>query len=179
VFALATVFALPGVVVHELGHYLLCRLCGARVQEVVFFRPDEPGGHVVHTVPKRLAQHAVIVVGPLLLNSTLAFLLFRAAVTGADPAEAELLRGLPWPSLQVLLALALGLSIGLQAIPSHADARSLWNVTLDRLRHGHLLAVLAVPGAAGLILVNALRRFWIDWLYVGALAGLAIWFPVP
>jgi len=174
-----TLFVLPGVVVHEIGHYLLCRVCGARVQEVVFFRADGAGGYVVHSVPRWLAQHAVIVLGPLLLNSAVAFLLFRSVVAGADAAETQMLQGFPLASLQVLVALILGASIGLQAIPSYADARSLWNVTLDRLRHGQILAILAVPGAAALVLVNALRRFWIDWLYVGALIGLAVRFPAP
>jgi hypothetical protein len=75
------------------------------------------------------------------------------------------------------LATLLGISIGLQAIPSMADASSLWAVTVDRLRHGQVLAILAVPAALALILVNHLRRFWIDWLYVVALAALAVFFP--
>jgi len=177
VLTASAMFLLPGVVIHELGHYLLCRLCGTRVQEVVFFDPVGPSGHVVHAVPRHLVQHAVIVGGPLVLNTALAFLLFRAAVTSAPPAFDNLLALMPLAAFQVLVLVTLGLSIALQAIPSLADATSLWQVAIDRLGAGQLLAVLAIPLAGGLILVNHLRRFWIDWIFALALAGLALWFP--
>lgn len=171
-------FAVPGIVIHELGHYLLCRLCGANVREVVFFQRDGPSGYVVHTVPKRLTQHAIIVVGPLLLNSTLGFLLFRAASAELPLALDDLSVLLPLRAIEVALSAILGTSIALHAIPSYADAQSLWRETLDRLGRGQLLAVLAAPLAAGLVLTNHLRRYWIDWFYALALAGVAAWFPV-
>ncbi len=174
---ITSLFALPGIVIHELGHYLLCRLVGARVQEVVFFDAAGPSGYVVHSVPHRLRQHLVIVAGPLILNSTVGFLLFRAVATTAPGAELALARGLPLAAVQALLAGLLGASIALQAIPSRADASSLWNVSLDRLQEGNLLALGALPFALLLIALNHLRRFWIDWLYLLALAGLAVWLP--
>ncbi len=167
--------ALPGVVIHELGHYLFCQMVGTRVQEVVFFQHDA-SGYVIHTVPKKLRQHAVIVCGPLIVNSILAFLLFRAVASGADGAMVDLQVGDLLSTAQLALATFLGVSIALQAIPSPADASSLWNVAHDRLQHGHLLALLAIPFAAALIGVNQLRRFWIDWLYLIGLAILAIRF---
>ena len=175
---IGTFFALPGIVIHELGHYLLCRLVGAKVQEVVFFDAVGPSGYVVHSVPRKLRQHVVIVAGPLLLNSALGFLLFRAVASTASDAEIDLSRGLPLRAAQLTVAALLGASIALQAIPSRADASSLWNVSLDRLQEGNLLAIGALPLAIFLIALNHLRRFWIDWLYLMALAGLAAWFPV-
>lgn len=172
-----TIFSLPGIVIHELGHYLLCRLVGAKVREVVFFEPAGPSGYVVHAVPRHLRQHLVIVAGPLLLNSTLSFLLFRAAAVTASDAAAELTQGMPLRALQVVVAALLGASIALQAIPSPADATSLWNVSLDHLQEGNLLAILILPFPVALMVVNHLRRFWFDWLYLIALAGLAVWFP--
>ena len=174
---LSVIFAMPGIVIHELGHYLLCRLCGAQVHEVVFFNPAGPCGYVVHSVPRRLAQHATIVTGPLILNSIIGFLLFRAAVTDVAPALSELQAGLPLRIVELVIASVLGASIALHAIPSRADASSLWEITLDRLGRGHLLAVLAAPVALVLIAANHLRRYWIDWVYAIALAALAVWFP--
>jgi hypothetical protein len=177
VLRLSVLFAMPGIVIHELGHYLLCRLCGAQVHEVVFFDPAGPSGYVVHSVPRRLGQHATIVAGPLLLNSVLGFLLFRAAVTDVGPALAELEAGLPVRIVELIVAGLLGASIALHAIPSRADASSLWEVTLDRIGRGHLLAILAAPIALILMVANHLRRYWIDWVYAIALAALAVWFP--
>jgi hypothetical protein len=173
----ASAFALPGVVIHELGHYLLCRLCGARVQEVVFFDPVGPSGYVVHSIPRRLVQHATIVVGPLLLNSVLGFLLFRAAAVpmasllDTDPRTSVL------DGVQSAILALLGASIALHALPSQADASSLWRVTLERVGQGQLLAVFAAPLALALMALNQLRRYWIDWVYAAALAALAVWLP--
>jgi len=176
--SIGAIFAMPGIVIHELGHYLLCRLVGAKVQDVMFFDAVGPSGYVVHSVPRKLRQHVVIVAGPLLLNSTLGFLLFRAVAATASSAETDLARGFPLRAAQAAVAAILGASISLQAIPSRADASSLWNVSLDRLQEGNLLAIGALPFAILLIALNYLRRFWIDWLYLVALAGLATWFPV-
>lgn len=172
---LSALIALPGIVVHELGHYLFCRLCGVEVREVVFFQLDGPGGYVVHAVPRRLLQHTVIVAGPLLVNSSLTYLLFRSATADGTIIAAGSSDDPITAALRIVLAVLLGASIGMQAIPSHADAASLWNVAVDHLRRGRLLATLAIPAAALLLLVNILRRFWIDWLYLGALA-VAAWF---
>ena len=169
--------ALPGVVIHELGHYLFCRLCRVPVSEVVFFEPEGPSGYVVHVVPKHLRQHLVIVCGPLILNTALAFLLFRAAATSVGRAQVDLGNGSALLAAQLLLAVIVGWSIGLQAIPSRADARSLWEVAIQRLRLGNLLATLAIPLAGGILVVNAMRRYWIDWLFVAALAVIALWLP--
>lgn len=173
----SALLALPGVVIHELGHYLLCRLCRVPVTEVVFFEPDGPSGYVVHVVPKRLRQHLAIVCGPLVLNTVLAFLLFRTVAASAARARVDLTHGSVLLAGQLLLAVVVGWSIGLQAIPSRADARSLWDVALQRLRLGNLLAVFAIPLAGGILIVNVLRRYWIDWLFVAALAAAAIWLP--
>lgn len=173
----SALLALPGVVIHELGHYLFCRLCRVPVTEVVFFEPDGPSGYVVHVVPKQLRQHLVIVCGPLILNTVLAFLLFRAAATSLGRARIDLGNGSLLLAGQLLLAVVVGWSIGLQAIPSRADARSLWEVALQRLRLGNLLAIFAIPLAGAILIVNVLRRYWIDWLFVAALAAVAVWLP--
>jgi hypothetical protein len=174
---LSVLFAMPGIVIHELGHYLLCRLCGAQVHEVVFFDGKGPSGYVIHSIPRHLAQHATIVGGPLLLNSVVGFLLFRAALADVGPAVADISLGLPTRAGELVIASVLGASIALHAIPSRADATSLWEVTLERIGRGNLFAMLAAPIALILLLANRLRRYWIDWVYAISLAALAIWLP--
>ena len=70
-------FELPGVVVHEFAHYFFCRLAGSKVHEVVFFSLGNPAGYVVHSVPRHIRQHALIVLGPFLVNTSIAYALFR------------------------------------------------------------------------------------------------------
>ena len=175
-------FFMPGVVIHELAHLLCCRFAGAAVHEVVFYRRGSPPGYVVHTVPRALRWHAAIVVGPLLVNSTLTFLAFHA-VRSAGPAllTARMIGGFPTATLDdvrravtVLVTIWLGASIGLQALPSRADTASLWATTIAHLRRGNLFAVGGVPIAGVLHLGNALRRFWFDWAYVVLVAWLAV-----
>ena len=174
---LGILFAMPGIIMHEVGHYLLCRLCGAQVHEAVFFDAKGPSGYVVHSVPRHLAQHATIVGGPLLLNSVVGFLLFRAALADLGPAVAGISYGLPIRAGELAIAGLLGASIALHAIPSRADATSLWEVTLDRIGRGNLLAMLAAPLVFLLLMANRLRRYWIDWVYALSLAALAVWLP--
>src|SRR5690554_2523043 len=125
--------AMPGIVIHELAHYWFCCLVGARVHQVVYFSFGNPAGYVVHSVPRRLREHFAIVVGPFLLNSSLAFLLF--VVAGAEIQRLFARSGLvtATPDAVVLVRIAvivwLGLAIALQALPSSTDAASLWDVT--------------------------------------------------
>ena len=51
-----------GVIVHELSHYIACKLTGTRVHEVVFF--EKTGGHVTHDKRNPLIT-TVIAMAPL------------------------------------------------------------------------------------------------------------------
>lgn len=166
---------LPGVVVHELAHYYFCRLAGAAVHEVVFFRLGDPAGYVSHAPPRRLSLHCLIVAGPLLVNSTLALGLFALAahqIRVLQPLDQPV--GLPgWLSLAV--PLWWGLVIALHALPSRGDIEGLWQVVGWHLQRRHLGAVLALPvtGVLGLLCLG--RQVWLHWVYAGALGGLAWW----
>ncbi|MBI4317810.1 MAG: DUF3267 domain-containing protein [Chloroflexi bacterium] len=164
--------SLPGVVFHELGHYVFCRLAGARVHEVVFFRFGNPAGYVVHTAPKHFREHFAIVVGPFLVNSAVGFALFWSVTSRWGKA-------LSVSDLQSLAlataALWLGTSVSLQAFPSKGDARSLWQVANRHLRHGNILAALGYPAVGTIFLVNLLRILRLDWIYTGALLVLSVW----
>ncbi|HUE76096.1 MAG TPA: hypothetical protein VMP10_04640 [Chloroflexota bacterium] len=172
----ARLLALPGIVVHELAHYYFCLLAGARVHEVVFFRFGHPAGYVVHSAPRRFTAHLLISVGPLLVNSLLALLLFTLArVTYLDVATSTLLEH-HWSELAHLAVVAwLGLSVALQALPSSGDATSLWQVTSWHLGRRHFLALAGVPVVGLIRLTNVLRAVFVDWIYAAVLAGLPWW----
>ena len=168
---LARLLLLPGIVLHELSHYYFCRLVGATVHEVCFFSFGYPAGYVIHTAPKRFRAHCVIVLGPLLINSTVAIALFCAAiVTFREIAPLDPIDWAPGV-LRIALALWLGLVAALQALPSSGDAVSLWQVAKWHLRQGNLVAAVAYPVALTIQLTNWLRQVWVDWLY----AGLLLW----
>ncbi len=165
-----SLFSLPGVVFHEFGHYLFCRLAGARVHKVVFFQFGNPAGYVVHTAPRRFREHFAIVAGPFLVNTVVSFMLYLAVTSrwgkAASLEDAQ--------SLALACAgLWLGASVALQSFPSKGDARSLWHVTNQHLRRGNVLAAVGYPAVLTIYLVNLLRLLRLDWLYAGALLLLA------
>ncbi len=170
-------FALPGIVFHELGHYLFCKIAGARVYRVVYFRFGNPAGYVIHATPRRFRDHFAIVVGPFILNSLTGFLLFSSVVgkwtrpvLASDVASGVQLQTL----VLAAIALWLGVSVSLQAFPSRGDARSLWQVTNRHIRHGNVLAIVGYPVVGMIYLVNMLRRLGLDWAYACALLALAV-----
>ena len=166
---LVRLLLLPGIVLHELSHYYFCRLVGATVHEVCFFSFGYPAGYVIHTAPKRFRAHCVIVLGPLLINSTVAVALFCAAiVTFQEIAPLDPIEWAPGV-LRIALALWLGLVAALQALPSSGDAVSLWQVAKWHWRTGNPAALVAYPIALTIQLTNWLRGFWIDWAYTGLL----------
>ncbi len=164
-------FELPGVVVHEFAHYFFCRLAGSKIHEVVFFSLGNPAGYVVHSVPRHIRQHALIVLGPFLINTSFAYALFRlqgetgfGAGIAAEPANL----------IRSLLALWLGVSIAIQAIPSRADIDSLQDVVKHKLARREYLAGLGLVLAVPFSLANVLRPIWIEWFFAAGLACLAL-----
>ena len=164
---------LPGVVVHEFAHYFFCRLAGSQVHEAVFFSLGNPAGYVVHSVPRHIRQHILIVLGPFLVNTSIAYTLFR--LQGETGFGTEILYE-PGALIQSLLAFWLAVSIAIQAIPSRADIDSLYEVVKYKLANREYLAGLGLVVAMPFSLANILRPIWIEWIYAAGLASLAL-FP--
>ena len=163
---------MPGVVFHELGHFVFCKLVGARVHKVVFFQFGHPAGYVIHSAPTRFVEHLAIVVGPFVVNSAVAFVLFRASSSGwaylshDGSANAGVL-------VAALLALWWGISISVQAFPSKGDARSLWKVATAHVRKGDLLAVVGYPVVVVIYAADILRSVRVDMAYAIVLLVVA------
>ena len=70
-------FELPGVVVHEFAHYFFCRLAGSKVHEVVSSAwAIRPATSFIRCRAIS-ASIALIVLGPFLVNTSIAYALFR------------------------------------------------------------------------------------------------------
>lgn len=158
-FYLYSLLTAPGVAVHELGHLFFCLLAGVKIYKVKLFQFDKKtAGFVTHEEPRYFFQAILISFGPLLLNTLLTLFLF-AKVT---PPYAEWHR---------LVYVWLGIAIGLHAIPSTGDAKSLLQTTNGRVLHNPLILI-GYPFILLLYILNLLKRIHFDFVYVAILFWL-------
>ncbi|MEI7621650.1 MAG: metalloprotease family protein [Candidatus Moraniibacteriota bacterium] len=141
----------PGIVAHEASHKFFCDWAGVRVWEVCYFRFGNPAGFVVHEAPRKFSQSFFISVGPLILGSLLAFLLFL------------LFKQHPQEPLGWVFAW-LGLSIASQCFPSTGDAKVLLGETWRHLFRSPL-ALLGLPAALLIWLAGKLNFFYFNYLF--------------
>jgi hypothetical protein len=158
----------PGVILHELGHQLACRLLGIPVLAVCYFRFGRTPGFVEHETPPRAWQSVAIALGPFALNSA------AALVVGASVAVPALLGVGDW--LDILL-LWLGLSFGTNAFPSMPDALAAHTAVLaptaarwERLL-GYPVALVMIVGAA--LALFGLSLAW-GWITISLVPGLVV-----
>jgi hypothetical protein len=161
------VLSFPGVIVHELGHLLFCRLRRIPVIDAKFFQLDTKAqGYVIHGPAPDYGSHLLVAAGPLILNTLLCLLICLPA---SLPFYVFDSRG-PF----TLFLLWLGVSIGMHAFPSTGDAASLWQATKAALKEGQPLAYLGLPLTGLIFIANILSFFWFDAIY-----GLAIGIGLP
>ncbi len=157
----------PGVIVHEAGHFLLCRWRGVAVLDACFFRFGNPAGYVVHEETERFADSFFIGMGPFFVNTALCLLFCLPAFIPVWELETgdPLSYGFYW----------LGISIGMHAFPSTHDLSNIWRLARPAMRAGNLFAILSFPLVAVLYAANFLRFFWIDLLYgIGVGVGIPL-----
>jgi hypothetical protein len=164
-----TVLTFPGVIVHEAGHLFFCRLFGLHVYDVCFFQFKNPAGYVVHENTDNFTAQFFVSMGPFFSNTLLCVVFCTAAF-------------LPVWELKIFDPLAyffywLGISIGMHAFPSTTDLTHLWAVAPGLAKKGNLLAILSLPLAGILVILNYGRVVWADLGYgilIGVLGPIAI-----
>ena len=75
-----SLISFPGVVFHELGHEIFCRISRVRVVKVCYFQFKNPPGYVIHNEPSKYHQAFFISVGPFIsgiIFSVIFFLLSK------------------------------------------------------------------------------------------------------
>jgi hypothetical protein len=165
---LISILTFPGVIVHEAGHMLFCRLRGVAVMDVCFFRVGNPAGYVIHERVEDFRSALLISVGPLVLNSAVCFVLCLPAFLPVYVYDVK-------DPLSCLL-IYLGVSIGMHAFPSTGDAKGLWTEARAAAQKGSLLAWASYPLVVLIYIANVLRFFWFDALYGLAIGvGLPMW----
>lgn len=161
---LIALLTFPGVIVHEIGHQLMCRLFRVAIFDVCYFRWGNPAGYVVHEPPRTQFQSVLIGIAPFLANTIIgAFIAFPAAIPvitfeSGSPLDYFLI----W----------LGVSITMHAFPSTGDAKTIW-AAVRSPGSGILTRVIATP-IVGLIYLGALGSFfWLDLAY-GVVVAVAL-----
>tara|TARA_Y100001968_G_scaffold332199_1_gene389477 strand:- start:1512 stop:2039 length:528 start_codon:yes stop_codon:yes gene_type:complete len=154
----------PGVVVHEFSHQIFCRLFNIEVHEVCYFRLGNPAGYVTHEPSKKWTHNVLIAAGPFFINSAIAALLAFPVVLKIDFNTV---------SFSGAILLWLAISIGMHAIPSTGDAKSMWNAVSGN-KAPFFAKVLVSPIIAVIYLLSLGSFFWLDLVY-----GLLIAFFAP
>jgi hypothetical protein len=156
---LIALLTFPGVIVHEAAHRLFCDLAGVPVYQVRYFRPfRNPAGYVIHAHTDKLGASFLITIGPLIVNTLLCALLTFGAVIPIVLLEDHTV------SPVFIVLFWVGLSVGMHAIPSTADARSFLDAT--RRGQGNFVLIGFAWVLVGLLtVINLLRFFWIDAIY--------------
>lgn len=154
-YALQLLFA-PGVIVHELSHYLVCKLLRVPVYDVDLFSFGETAGYVEHAVPRSYTKRLLVALAPLLVNLSLGIAAFWAGTQLTTP--------------YTVLLLALGFVVIAHSLPSSVDARTL----LPQRTLGYLypLFLLALPLIAVLLVANRLRPYGFRLAYTLTIAGV-------
>ena len=155
----------PGVIVHEMGHQLFCRLFGVAVLDVCYFRFGNPAGYVVHEALVTPAQQILIGIGPFILNSVVGALV-------ALPSAIQVIQFECGSPLDYLL-IWLGVSVAMHAFPSTGDAKTLRSAVSGK-GVSPLVKLIAYP-IVGLILIGAVGSVvWLDAIY-----GVGIALAIP
>lgn len=154
-YALQVVFA-PGVVAHELSHYLTCTLLRVPVYEVSLFSFGERAGYVEHAVPRSYTKRLLVALAPLVVNLSLGIGAFWVGTQLAG-----------WYTAAVIY---LGVVVIAHSLPSAVDAKTLF----PRRTLGYLypLFVLALPLIVVLLVANRLRPYGFRLVYTAAIAGV-------
>jgi hypothetical protein len=156
--------SIPGVIVHELGHQILCHLTGTRVLKVCYFRFGIPAGYVLHERPRSVGRHIAIGLGPLFVNTSVSLGLGWLAWSGHFPGATV------WVSKALPLWLAV--AIAMHAFPSFGDAESILDAVWSR-GAGLLAKVLGTPVALLMFLGAFLGTYGFELLF-GLAAGLVL-----
>ena len=162
---LIAIITFPGVIVHEAGHMLACRVRKIAVFDVCFFRFGNPVGYVVHEAAKDFNSSFLITVGPFILNSMvcMAFCFPTYLPMKYFGVNSPLSYFLMW----------LGISIGMHAFPSIQDGKALFEHAKIAAKKGNLLAIISFPIVVVIIALNVLSVVWADYLYgIGIGLGL-------
>ncbi len=155
-------FTFPGVIAHEAGHLVFCRITGVEVKEYSLFQPTNPLGYVVHSKPGTVLEEFLIVMGPLFFNTSSALVLFYLTRLVESPYS--------W------LMLWVGFSLAFNSFPSRLDGESLYKSALNSVKKGRIHNLVYLP-LVYVIYWSQEKPLLRSLLYPLILLGSAVVFP--
>ena len=160
-----SVVTFPGVIVHEFGHMLFCKLRKVIVFDACYFRVGNPAGYVIHESTENFNTTFLVSMGPFFVNTLLCILICLPAYMPIKffNLEQPLSYFLIW----------LGTSIGMHAIPSNEDANNIYEQAKKKVKEFNPLALFSFPLVGFIYVFNILRFVWAD-LFYGVAIGIGI-----
>jgi hypothetical protein len=132
-----------------------------KIHEVCYFRFGNPAGYVVHDDPNNFKQSFFIDVGPFIVSSVLAMIVFAFMIV-LMPVNENYGLFFGW----------LGASIAMNSFPSKGDAKALWAVTKKHSSDNGLLKLIGYPFVVIIYVANLLSFLWFDLFYAVGLYSL-------
>jgi hypothetical protein len=166
-----SILTFPGVIIHEFGHYIFCKVRKVQVFDAKFFQLNlNVSGYVIHKEPDDFLSVFLISIGPLIVNTILCLLVTLPAA-------------IPYylfgdRSIITYFYIWLGLSIGMHAFPSNQDANNLWLRAKEEVKKRNILAIISLPLCVLVFIANLLRIIWFDAIYAFSVAILLPQFVV-
>lgn len=153
----------PGVMMHELSHYLMCKLFGVHVSELKLFsiesehfslESEAPIGWVSHAIPDKYYQTVLISTAPIIFNTIIAIVTYHFALT--------LFR----IGLFHYVFLYLGFCCAVNAFPSKGDGEVLWHTAnMEISVYRNYFAYLTYPLILVIITLHYLSYVWANFIY--------------
>jgi len=148
-----SLISFPGVVFHEFGHEIFCRISKVRVVKVCYFQFKNPPGYVIHNEPSKYYQAFFISVGPFISGIIFSVIFFLLSKYFSNSNQ-----------LLELLFIWLGGSIAMNCFPSTQDAKVLFKETNKHILRNPLV-IIGYPFVLIIFIFGLIQVFWINLIY--------------
>ncbi len=155
----------PGVIAHEIGHQLACKITDVRVFDVKYFQFNlEISGYVRHEQTDNPWKQLLITYGPLIFNFIIGIIfVFPLAVMWAMSSMRYVYPF--WSKALVYVLAYIGISCLANAFPSSGDAISLFTSVVKNKNIPLLPRILVAPFVLIIIACSVAKFFWFDFIF--------------
>ena len=155
---LISLITFPGVIVHELGHLIFCKLMKVPIYDVKYFQMQNPCGYVAHEPTDSPWKTFIISIGPFIVNTIIGIIIMF-------PISLELFVFKNYYNPIYFILGWIGISILMHAFPSSGDAKVLYANVIKNSEISFLVKIFVLP-VVGLIYLGSIGSvIWLDLFY--------------